>query len=73
MDDCDVSLDTDGDCQVDAAGETNLGQGKENRDEVSVPLLSSYPANNLPSNKDYISDEKRRNRSYNMFCIVLLY
>ena len=44
MDDGDVSLHTDGDCQVDAAGESNLGQGQEDRDEVGVPVFSSYTA-----------------------------
>ena len=43
MDDGDVSLDTDGDCQVDAAGESNLGQGQEDRDEMGVPVLSPDP------------------------------
>ena len=54
MDDRDVSLHTDGDCQVDAAGESNLGQRQKDRDEVGVPVFSSYPAGKILFNEDYI-------------------
>ena len=41
MDDSDVSLHTDGDSQVDAARQTNLGQRQQDRHQAGVPGLSA--------------------------------
>ena len=62
MDDSDVSLHTDGDSQVDAARQTNLGQRQQDRHQAGVPGLSADTERTLKFLSNY--DEKLSNFVY---------